>query len=61
MKKFTSIVLLLASLSAARAAVRVNIQLGVGHPLVRPGRMVVVRAAPPVVIRERVVYAAPMI
>jgi hypothetical protein len=61
MKKLTSIVLLLASLSAAQTAVRVNIRLGVGHPLVRPGRMVVVRTAPPVVVRERIVYAAPVV
>lgn len=46
---------------SAWAAVRVNIHLGAGHPIARPGRTVVVRPARAnVVVRERVTFAAPV-
>jgi hypothetical protein len=45
------------------ADVRVGIHIGVGHPLARPGRTVIVRPARPaaVVVRGPVVYAAPLV
>lgn len=54
---------LLAGLLAATtmlADVRVNVNLGVGHPLHRASRTVIVRRAAPVV-RTRIVYAAPVV
>jgi hypothetical protein len=45
---------------SAEADVRVNIRLGAGHPLVRPGRTVIVRRAP-VVVRTPLVYARPVV
>lgn len=61
MKNQMTAILLLASAASLMADVRVNIRLGVGHPLVRPGRMVIVRERPAVVVRERVVWAAPVV
>lgn len=49
-----------AAASILSANVRVNVNLGVGHPLRRPARTVLVRRPPPVV-RTRVVYAAPVV
>jgi hypothetical protein len=45
------------------ADVRVGIHIGVGHPLARPGRTVILRPARPaaVVVRGPIVYAAPMV
>jgi hypothetical protein len=45
------------------ADVRVGIRVGAGHPLVRPGRTVIVRPARPaaVVVRTPIVYAAPVV
>lgn len=52
--------LIVATLAvAALANVRVNVRVGVGHPIRRPARTVVVRR--PVVVPARVVYAAPVI
>lgn len=48
-----------ADLASAAASVRVNVNLGAGHPLRRPGRTVVVRRPMPVV-QTRYVYAAPV-
>jgi hypothetical protein len=45
--------------AAAATSVRVNVNLGIGHPLQRPGRMVLVRRPMPVV-QTRYVYAAPV-
>lgn len=42
------------------ADVRVNINLGVGHPLRRPARTVIIRRPAPVVA-TRVVYVAPVV
>lgn len=54
--------LLLASAASAFADVRVNLRLGAGHPIRRPGRTVVVRPArPAVVVRPNVVYASPVV
>lgn len=50
----------LAATSIANANVRVNVSLGVGHPLRRPARTVIVRRPAPVV-RTKVVYAAPVV
>jgi hypothetical protein len=49
-----------AAVSAVNANVRVNVHLGVGHPLRRPARTVILRRPVPVV-RTRVVYAAPVV
>lgn len=45
------------------ADVRVGIRIGPGHPLARPGRTVIVRPARPaaVVVRQPIVYAAPVV
>lgn len=45
--------------AVAAASVRVNVNLGIGHPLQRPGRMVLVRRPMPVV-QTRYIYAAPI-
>lgn len=50
----------LAAASIVNANVRVNVNLGVGHPLRRPARTVIVRRPAPVV-RTKVVYAAPIV
>jgi len=58
--------LLVASLfvlttATAFADVRVNLNLGIGHPLRRPGRTVIVRPLRPnVVVRPNVTYVAPV-
>lgn len=53
--------ILLGTTISAWAAVRVNIHLGAGHPIARPGRTVVVRPARSnVVVRERVTFIAPV-
>ena len=62
MKKILQAGLLLAALPLM-ADVRVGIHIGVGHPLARPGRTVIVRPvrAGAVVVRGPVVYAAPVV
>ncbi|MBI4902157.1 MAG: hypothetical protein HY820_00890 [Acidobacteria bacterium] len=59
--KVMTAVLLLATTVSLEAAVRVNVRLGAGHPLARPGRTVVVRSRPTVVVRERVMWAPPVV
>lgn len=49
---------LLVAVSMASANVRVNINLGAGHPIHRPRTVIVHRA--PVVVGPRVVYAPPV-
>ncbi|BDC48871.1 hypothetical protein F183_A11870 [Bryobacterales bacterium F-183] len=51
--------LLLGAELASAASVRVNVNLGVGHPLRRVGRTVIVRRPMPVV-QTRFVYAPPV-
>jgi hypothetical protein len=46
---------------SALAEVRVNVNLGVGHPLRRPGRTVIVHRAPPAGYAARVQYAPPVV
>lgn len=54
--------ILLGAAITALGAVRVKINLGVGHPIARPGRTVIVRPMRSnVVVRERLVYAAPVV
>lgn len=53
------ILLALMLTASAYAAVRVNLTLGIGHPIQRPGRTVVVRQA--WVAPARVVYVAPVV
>lgn len=62
MKSITTTALLLAMATTTWAAVRVNLRLGVGHPIRRPARTVVVRPIrPAVVVAPKVVYAAPVV
>jgi len=61
-KQITSLCLaglLLGADLGSAAAVRVNVNLGIGHPLRRPGRTVIIRRPMPVV-QTRFVYAPPV-
>lgn len=58
MKKFLLAALMAATLAAS---VRVNLSIGVGHPLRRPARTVIVRRPVVVAPAVRVVYAAPVV
>lgn len=51
--------LTLVSVAVLFAGVRVNINVGVGHPIRRPRTVIVQRA--PLVVGPRVVYAAPVV
>lgn len=53
-------ILALLAVETLSANVRVRVNLGVGHPLRRPARTVIVRRPAPVVA-TRVVYAAPVV
>lgn len=57
-KVILGILLLAAALSAD---VRVSVRLGVGHPLRRPGRMVIVRPPRPVVLVRAPIRYAPVV
>ncbi len=55
------LMLLAALTTLALADVRVNVRLGAGHPIVRPGRTVLVRPVrKAVVVRSPVVFAPPV-
>ena len=59
-RKLTILLLTAITAIVAHAAVRVNLHLGARHPIRRPGKTVVVRAAPRVVVRPNVTYMKPV-